>query len=248
MVEWAVICEAAGDYAVVTRIADRLAEVEVPWAAGILENLRRWRGLEPAADFTTWPTLKRLCQERGLRVLGHRGRGQEAGARLMVRRVFNLLAVADDLPRSDGVLLVHDRDKLDDDAVWFETWEDLDAVVLFVRAVPIPEIEAWFIVMFDPREEAEVAALASVTKEIGHDPRQVAHTLNPGRTHTQDGQPVLRSTKRILDALMPNEDRERRWERIVAAPFDQMEARGVEVGLAAFVRELRERYLPSLGR
>lgn len=82
MVEWIVVCEARGDFTVLTGLVDRVAAAELHWTDGILDSLRRWRGLEADREFTAWKDLKGLASARGLRVYssGLRTQGPDGGA------------------------------------------------------------------------------------------------------------------------------------------------------------------------
>lgn len=246
MVEWIVVCEARGDFTVLTGLVDRLAAAELHWTDGILDSLRRWRGLEADREFTAWKDLKGLASARGLRVYssGLRTQGPDGGARLQVQKLFALMQ-HDALQCPRRVLMMHDLDKLTDPSPWFEACAKAPEGMVAVCAVPVPELEAWMIVAFEPRDADERQALARETRTLGGDPRALAHTLNPGRTYTQDGAPMPRSTKRVAEALMP--EATTRAERLLDCSPSELEARGEHVGLSEFVRTVRARYLPTLG-
>ncbi len=92
----------------------------------------------------------------------------------------------------------------------------------------------------------EQARLDAVRKDLGFDPREKAAELNPGRVHTQEGKPVKRSTKRILEELT-----EGKWEREercwCQTPLDVLRERGVASGLTDFLEEVDACLVPLVG-
>jgi hypothetical protein len=240
VIQCLVVCEAAADCRTVTALADRVLLAEVDWLDGVLDVSRLWRGLDDIEGFVPIKSIKDRAQKARLRVHG-RYEGH-TGEYLQLRKVLKLIGYL--LPDAHAVVFVRDDDgKGLRDAVEAARTEDAareavhrsgPAVVL---AVPTPEMEAWHLVGFVAADEAERVRHTEMHAELGCDPCTQAHTLNPKADH------VRRGTKRVLNHLVDN-DAERR-ERCLSEPsLADLAAKGVEVGLTAFLDEVRSILAP----
>lgn len=113
-------------------------------------------------------------------------------------------------------------------------------------ALPHPELEAWILNGFEPQDEQERAQLEALTAELGFDPTTSPERLKPGRVHRpDDGEPIKRSTKRVLAALIAEDD-ERRLSCWQKTSLETLRERGQNSGLCAFFAELDARVCPTL--
>ncbi len=242
MIECVVFCEARADAQVAQRLADRILRDAAPWADGVLDALRAWRGDrhrhgDDDVWFVKWTDLKKRPTgrpHRRLRIHGRYGRtikGEAAQARKA------LVWTALERPDANAVILMRDDDG-QNRRPSFEAAR-VDAGPAVVLALPTPEVEAWSIVAFDPADDTEEEALASLRADLGAHPHAVAHRLAPKRDD------LPRGTKTVLGRLTAHDPR-RALRGLHALPLDTLRARGDAVGLTAFLDELSTRLAPLL--
>jgi hypothetical protein len=94
-------------------------------------------------------------------------------------------------------------------------------------AHPDPEVEAWFLAGFEPRDAQEHARLEAERRRLGFDPTQRPHQLTSGRQHDD------RDAKRVLDALTQGQTS--RVLHCLECDLAEWRRRGERTGLAAFV-------------
>lgn len=253
--ECIVICEARDDCLIATGLADRVFLAENSWADGQLPDLRAWRGMEPEAEtrdhstglaFTAWKAVKKLATREGVRVHGKYGQGHRRGAQVEARKAL-LLAERFDPARRCPLLLIRDTDLHRDRAAAFREATQADAgqrVVLL--ALPHPELEAWLLNGFKPRDEIEKGHWRTERKNLGFDPCREAYRLNPGAETTPDGEPIKTSTKRVLAVLVGHDD-ERKHQCWQDTPLDELRERGKLTGLTDFLAAVEQHLAPRLG-
>lgn len=239
MIDCVVFCEARSDAEVAQLLADRVLCEGAAWADGVVEHLRRWRGERHVVGDAEWWFVKwtRLKDWPGPKVHGGYG-GANKGEWAQARKA--LVYTALEHPVAKAVILMRDDDGQGRRAD-YEAARSAASGITVVIAVPVPEREAWCIAAFEPAAPGESERLAAETARLSQDPRRVAHVLNPKR----ESHP--RSTKRVLDNLTAD-DRARELADLRALPLDQLAERGGAVGLAAYIDELRQRWLPLFAR
>ncbi len=235
----AVVCEALADYRTATALAERVF-FEVDWVdADLLRDCPLWWGQNQRTPYILWTEIKELAGQLGLRKTpGHFG-GQpaQADAHIARRALFLLQRLHPDL---DGVLLIRDDDRQTERRAGLEQARSASALGdRVVIGLAHCKRECWVLAGFDPvaEDEAEQVLLTEIRQEIGFDPR-----LNAERLTAKHDQDKL-SAKRVLAVLTRN-DRDREEFCWKVASLVTLSQRGVESGLADFLRELKDRLLP----
>lgn len=100
-----------------------------------------------------------------------------------------------------------------------------------------PKREAWILAGFEPQNEEERANLLAARQALGFDPCLRAHQMQASETG------ALHDAKRVLAALTGGQGAREEvcWTE---CRLETLEERGTENGLAAYVREIRERLVP----
>lgn len=233
----AVVCEARADFQVAARLVDRLLLARRDWLSDVEHARSFWQA--PSGDpFLRWDKVPTLARERRLNPAGHFDGQPGAMDAANARRALLLLATD---PRPPSlVILVRDTDghtercrglqqaRTDPKRRW-------PFAILLGAAHPMRE--SWVVAGFQPQDERERERLATVTAELGFDPR-----LSPEKLDATDEQ-AKRSAKRVLRQLT-NEDREREQPCLAATPLDDLMSRGQGCGLANFLLYVERRVLP----
>lgn len=94
-------------------------------------------------------------------------------------------------------------------------------------AHPVPEIEAWLVAAFEPRDATERQRLESEVRRLGFDP-----TAEPERL-TSKNEHEPKDAKRVWRTLSADDPTRR--DVCLAVAFDAWKRRGAACGLAAFV-------------
>jgi len=243
--DFGIVCEARADRDTACGLADRVLLEEVSWLdAETLDSCRRWRGASPGADFLKWTSVREECQRAGLKgIFGKFGDKSGQPDAFMARLALLLLARSEPLP--EAVLLVRDSDgdarrregleqardfKINDNAWPF-------AVLIGVAE---PKRECWVLAGFEPRNEDETARLEAEKQRLSFHPVREAHQLT-AREHG-----AKKDAKVALEALTQG-DMERQRACLEEITLAVLEERGSKTGLTAYLKEVRERFVPVLG-
>lgn len=227
-------CEADGDRRTACGLADRVLCQEVEWIGPeSLAAYRSWRGLDEGSACLKWSHAGRLFRKSGLKAHGHfDGRPGDPDA-LAARRVLLLLHKAGFVP--DAVVLIRDSDgDLDRLAGLEQARTEWKEAVPIVLGLAHPKREAWVLAGFEPQDENEQTRLKAARQSLGFDPRLHAHRLDAGEPG------ALHDAKRVVAELIGG--RASREEVCwMECGLETLSERGGENGLAAYVREVRER-------
>jgi hypothetical protein len=238
---FAVVQEAAADFATATELADRVLCEAIDWLdEDLLIHQRTWLGEMAGGHRFTWKGMKQLAQEAGIRVHGHFEGEPALPDAAAARRA--ILFLRRQLPDLDAIMLVRDQDDEPERRGGLEQARGQDhGGVVIVVALAVVEREAWVISGFDPQDEAESARLESERQGLGFDPRMRSHELTACKDDA-----AKRSPKRVLRELSGgDQERERRCWRETALPT--LRERGTENGLAAYLEEVGERLAVLIG-
>jgi hypothetical protein len=247
MRSWLVVAEARADATMLGTLADKVLVEAHPWAAGILDDLRRYVGLDDARPHTTWGALKDLAQAHRLRVQGRFGAGHGGAARLELRRIHTLWARGH--LRTDAVLVHRDTDEHLERST--QAREERDVIeaqspdLPLCLAHPHPEMEAWRLVIAGARTAEEQARHGALRQELGFDPIREPERLGAGAEHDHAGRPILRNAKSTLKTLHP--DPGVVADRVAAAPLGDLQACPGSCGLGTFLDDVRKRLPPQVG-
>lgn len=242
---FAVVYEAAADFAIATDLADReILDAVDDWLdEDLLESQRAWVGDTPAGERLTWTGLKRLALKANVIPLGHFGRAPalpDAGA---ARRVIAYLV--QEMPDLSAIVLIRDQDDQPKRRAGLEQARATDDnKIPIVVGLAVVEREAWVISGFEPDADGaeESARLTAERTVLGFDPRERSHELTACKDDA-----ARRSPKRVLHALTAGDgERQRRCWRETS--LEVLRARGERNGLAEYLREVRERLAPLIGR
>ncbi len=250
------VCEGDGDDDDLKVITLKVLHEPHPWMVG-LESLEaptpEWFEYERGRGFLRWGDVAKARVAR--RVPRVHGLGMHLGRR-MATRLTRMLSLPSVLPPGDAirVVMVHDTDRLpgwresleaarDEWLAWLDDQERLklrghtDANVAV--GVAHPEHEAWQLAAFEPKGNRERTRLTSVQAQLGFDPRLDGERLTSMRVTDS------RDAKRVLDAVCGDSERQRAI--LEEASLDLLRARGVAVGLTAFLDELKARVVDAYG-
>jgi hypothetical protein len=223
----------------VTALIDDALVANIDWLRDILESCRAWRGLHGAERWYKYAPgdaydLRPLTID-GMTI---KPQGRIAGEPLkpeasMWRKVLLLFCHAD--PRPDIVVLARDLDGSPDRRAGIEQVRDgLVWPFVIVAATPEPEIEAWIVSGFAPRNDDERARLEQVRRDLSFDPTRQSHRLT---SHPND---APTDAKRVLSRLC-EDDGEREdacFERSV------LRQRGALNGAHVFLEEVDQLVVP----
>ena len=233
----AVVCEAAADKATGCDLADRVFCSEIDWITeGVLDNYRLWRGLEPHESHLTWADARKRAAAKNIKAHGHFDGVPGALDAYAARRVLRLLKSNGNIP--NAVILLRDDNRETERRNGLEQARQAAKIgTPVVIGLAHTKRECWVLAGFDPCDQNEQQALDDLRKELGFDPRMHADKLTA--KHGNDS----KSAKRVLAALVgANRDREAQcW---IATPLGDLESRGLETGLAAYLEEVRGLLLP----
>lgn len=237
MLECVVFCEARADAETAQLLADRVALEDIDWLDGIIDHVRHWRGERHPEGESDWYFIKwsHLKTWDGRKVHGHYG-GPNRGEYVQARKALIWTVLTH--PNATAVILMRD----DDGAMRrsdYEAARTHTSRLAVIIGIAEPEREAWCIAAFDAIDETEKRRLTAEMTRLGKNPCHIAHTLNPKR----ECHP--RSTKKVLDALTEDNDHIA-LRGLRSLPLEDLIARGREVGLAAYLEDLRTRFVPLL--
>jgi hypothetical protein len=238
----AFVGEDENHFRVVTALIDAALVESFDWLRDILDSCRAWRGLSSADHWYKY-SREDVHDLRPLTIDGVtiKPQGRIAGEPLkpeasMWRKVLLLFCHAN--PRPDIVVLAHDLDGYPDRRAGIEQVRDgLAWPFVIVAATPEPEIEAWIVSGFTPRNDDERVRLEHVRRDLSFDPTLQSHRLT---SHPND---APTDAKRVLSRLCEH-DREREdvcLDRSVLRP------RGALNGVQAFLDEVDQRIVPIFG-
>jgi hypothetical protein len=240
-----VVCEAASDFRIASGLADRVLCEHIEWLdESVLASVRAWMEVAPDQPYVRWDKLDRTAEQHGFRRLRPRSRfAGEPGAAdaAAADKALQLAALIGGKRGLGGVLLIRDADDQPERGRGLAQARTLDAGQRWPFAVVIglavPKREAWVLAGFEPRESGERERLATLRRELGHDPCAGSHRI-AARSHG-----AKRDIKRVLDVLTEN-DGEREAACWRSTPLAQLKGRGSENGLAAYLDEVAQHLVP----
>ncbi len=231
-----VVCEAEADFRTAAGLADRVIREGADWITEEgMNDYRRWRGLDDRQPYILWRQVGELARQARIRVHGHfDGQPGELDAQ-MARKALRLLESWKG--GLDGVLLIRDDDRRTERRKGLEQARATRTIACpVVIGLAHLKRECWALVGFEPRGPEEQSTLSALMAELGFDPRTESQRL----TGRDDGE--LRSAKRVLRLLTGSPEREADcW---LLAPLALLRARGQEVGLTAYLDEVKAFLVP----
>ncbi len=239
--EFGVVCEAQADQRTACWLADRVLLEQIEWLEPeMLDSQRCWRGLSAAEDsFLKWAAVRTEFERAGLKgVFGHFNGSPGEPDALMARRALLLFANLD--PRPDAVVLVRDSDADSRRRTGLEqARNDRPWPFEIVIGVAEPKRECWVLAGFDARGPAEAERLQKAVERLSFHPVKDAHRLT-AREHG-----AKTDAKLALEELTSG-DFERERACLSETSLSTLEERGSLTGLAAYLKEIRERLVPIL--
>lgn len=224
---------------VATRLIDDALVAGVDWIEGVVESCRSWQGRHGDERWYKYSSsdaydLRPITIDGVTIKLQGRIGGEplkpEAG---MWRKVLLRFVHTD--PRPDIVVVVRDLDGRDERRAGIDQVRNgLPWPFVIVAATPQPEIEAWIVAGFVPRDREERARLDAASRELSFDPTIASHRLT---SHPND---AATDAKRVLARLCGG-DREREQQCL---DRELLHHRGAENRAREFLDEVGERVLP----
>jgi hypothetical protein len=259
MLEFVIVAEAEADSRIASDLADRVLMEEGPemfpslqWIGDqdpqyfrreILPGLRKWAGIKPETEFTTWAGIKTLGKRfpalQYLRPASGKPQNPDyAQGRKAI--LLSILLRKENPP--DALILVRDLDSQKErrDGLAQAKEEDVGRLAVVI-ATPNPKREAWVLNGFNPANDDERRELDSVNQQIGFDACREAERL---RYTSQTSRPE-RDPKRILTRLT-NQDSERERQCWAGTPLATLRERGEATYLKDYLDEIKTRLLPLL--
>jgi hypothetical protein len=238
-----IACEDKGHFFVVTRLVDDTLVSAHAWLNGTLENCRSWRGLHPGKSWYKYDPLD-AHDLRPFTIGGHTiaPQGHIGGEPLkaeasMWRKV--LLLFCDGDPRPEVVILARDLDGYPERrAGLVQVRDGLPWPFKIVIAAAQPEVEAWRVAGFVPRDQGERGRLATLASDLSFDPTTESHRLT---SHPNDART---DSKRVLRQLCGSDS-----DRKDACLEDRaiLRLRGAMNGVKAFLDEIDQHIVPAFG-
>lgn len=233
--EFGVVCEARADRDTACGLADRVMLEEVEWLAPeTLDACRHWTGLR-SEPFLEWKRTHEEAQRAGLKVFNDFKGEPGAPDALAAKKALLLFAGAERRP--DAVLLIRDGDAQRGRKGLEQARDEKPWPFQVIIGLADPKRECWVLVGFEPKNEEEVKRLESVRQRLSFHPVRDAHRL-VAREHG-----AKTDAKVALKELTAGQ-----WEREIECwertGLSDLEARGVNTGLTAYLKEVRERLVP----
>jgi|JI6StandDraft_1071083.scaffolds.fasta_scaffold242008_1 hypothetical protein len=239
-----VACEDNGHFFAVSKLVDAALISRHTWLDGIIEDCRRWHGL---ADDRRWYKYDKddACDLRPIVLDGRTiaPSGHIAGVPLkpeagMWRRTLLLFCHCE--PRPDVVVLARDLDG------YPRRREGMEQAALNLRwpfkiaiATAQPEVEAWVVSGFVPKDAAERERLRELREQLSFDPTAQSERLT---SHPND---AGTDAKRVLSRLC-GDDVERQGQCLDDRAL--LLRRGAGNGLSAFLAEIDQQIVPALSQ
>jgi hypothetical protein len=236
-------CEDRGHFLAVTYLIDAELLAHHDWLDGTLEYCRTWRGLAKDGSWYKFDPSDaydlRPFTVDGVRInpLGHIGGQPLKPEAAMWRKVLLMFCHQD--PRPDVVVLARDMDGYPERLAGIVQVRDgLPWPFKVAVALAEPEVEAWHVCGFVPRDDEERARLRELKDELSFDPTVESHRLT---SHPND---APTDAKRVLDHLCREEaDR----EADCLTDHELLRTRGTTNGLTAFRNDIAQYIVPLLG-
>jgi hypothetical protein len=255
-----IVCEDSAHYFLATELADRvlLHEAQARGADWIddrsLAHLRSFAGPDGAPGYCSMSRAKQIAEDLGrtvtvggrpIKLRGHITPGQALGPETGFWRRVLLHFAAQEAPPA-LVIVMKDTDgehaRLDGLRKALSLVGNLPVIV----GAPHQDAEAWFVAGFQPASTLERDRHATCTGDLMFDPCQQPHRLT---AHPND---ATTDAKRVLRRIAFGDDRScppspdelvGLCERTLR-DLRVLEARGAQCGLATFLADLHERYVP----
>lgn len=143
----------------------------------------------------------------------------------------------------EGVVLVRDDDRETERGPGLEQarqqWQQSKMPERIVIGLAHCKRESWVLAGFDPVDASEEDRLREVRKDLGFDPRTMAHELTA--KHDDD----KRSAKRIVTILLGNDPkRERESQCVEQTDLQILRDRSERTGLRDYLEEVQARLVP----
>ena len=231
------VVEGPSDARTIPNIVDRILVDGGTLLDSDRESSRTFGGRAAASSFLAWRSVDHEAKGRVPRRHGPFGGApaiEDARTAWYALQCF----VGRD-PQPAAVLLVRDSDGKQDDRLkgLKQAREDAEWPFPVLIGVAHTMMECWVISVFVAQGKKEIAALATLRKELGFDPTGRPEEL------TASNETAKRSPKRVLSKLTQGDD-EREADCWNAANVELLRARGAKNGLADFVGEVEEHLSP----
>ena len=183
---FAVVYEAAADFATASELADRVLVEAIDWLDEEgLEYHRTWLSHSPDGGQLTWKRMKRLALNTRVVVEGHFDNQPALPDAKAARRAIVYLQST--FPELDAIVLIRDQDHQPDRRGGLEQARNADfGPIEIVVGLAIVERETWVISGFDPNNDSETALLVEEQQNLGFDPRIKSHQLTALVKQVQD--------------------------------------------------------------
>ena len=238
--EFAIVCEAHADRDTATGLADRVLLEEVSWLEPeTMDSCRQWRGVRAEEPYLKWASVKEEVRQRGLKGFFGHFNGKPGHPDAFMARLA-LLLLADSKDRPAAVLLVRDSDGYAERREGLEqARDDRRWPFPIILGVAEPKRECWVLAGFEPKNDQEAKDLDETELRLSFHPVREAHRLT-AREHG-----AKNDAKRALGELSQG-DKDREHDCLSKTSLEVLDKRGQQTGLAAYLKELREKLVPIM--
>jgi hypothetical protein len=271
MREIILVIEGSSDFAVVTKLAERVLQENIKWLDENLLSLSlRWRGIQDYESdndckYSTWKDLNDI-EEKLLNSIGRkrlksrpryigRKKGKAAGydypSAHQTLRMVELLRKHEPTRDIAGVVLFRD---LDNQAMkrresLESARKDFDELSLHVViGTALPSSEAWILngfVLSSHQQERDIIEQVKKTQGLTFNPCTESHRITPGQGEGSASRRAKEIRNKLVE-LSQSQDRDFReedlWEK---TDLQRLRQRGMNTRLTDYLREIEERLVPA---
>jgi hypothetical protein len=236
------VCEGPTDPRVARGFAERVLQEKIGhWEDLTASNIHPdWQGLRASENRLEWKAVSREYVDAGLRKkhgFFNEDLSGEPDA-LAARKALTLIQHL--RPEAIAVVLVRDADNQPERLTGLNQaraeHESQPNSLIVVLGVAKPNREAWVLLGFQPKTEAERGRLEELKRANSFDPTREPHRLNSKNGDSRDPKFVL---KHLTDDDLVRE--EPCW---LETPLAVFHAHGVVHGLKAYLEEVESRLVP----
>ncbi|KAF5417701.1 MAG: hypothetical protein C5S48_00020 [Candidatus Methanogaster sp.] len=239
-----VVCEAKADAMIVQDLSDRvlLESERVSWidSQEMVQYCREWTDYEYGIPYIIWRKIDGYINNLSV-VKPHRhgffGDKPAEPYAITAWKALSIIKTLDSPPES--VFLIVDADDQVERKIGLNQARNSDGwpFRIIVVGLAITKRECWVLAGFDPQDDDERNRLQTMRSELGFSPTRDSHRL--GAKHEKD----KKNAKRVLSQLT-NDDHSRQKLCWRETPLSTLRENGSQNGLADFLDELEERYVP----
>lgn len=233
------VAEDRWHFTTVCKLVDRVLVEAIDWIdEGTVEHLRGWAGFGTQSYLSSTSAF-REAKSRGFKPYGKFNGGPGAPDAASTRAA--LLLALDNAAVPEVVVIARDLDGEPSRRTGIQqACAEGNWPFAIVVALPEPEVEAWLIAGFIPKDEQERLLVESLRIDLHFNPTEAPHRLQSTNTGS------AKDAKSVLGRLAPDPERQ---EECLDAPLAHLRLTRYEAtGLVAFLDGIGEKIVPIAGK